>query len=165
MSFLLRCNKRTQRLERQQRITDEWEHLTWKIKVVSDNIWLPMIVEINMMTFSKKKKWMLVLLSEGQSLMICNVCWPLFYIKTMHFIRSVNKLLATNQSWKIKVAHFNLTHTKSEWLGHFLMNISLTFLPKTAVNVHIVKMVMKRLNLSSLNKRFNSYQSHITFTS
>lgn len=73
-----------------------------------------MIVEINVMTFSKKK-WMLVLLSEGQSLMIWKVYQPLFILyQTMHFIRSVIKLLATNQSSKIKVAHFNLTHTKSE---------------------------------------------------
>lgn len=74
-----------------------------------------MIVEINVMTFSKKKKRMLVLLSEGQSLMICKVYRPLFILyQTMHFIRPVINLLATNQSWKIKVVLFNLTCTKGE---------------------------------------------------
>lgn len=56
-----------------------------------------MIVKINVMTFSKKKR-MLVLLNEGQSLMICKVYRPLFILyQTMHFIRSVIKLLAINQ--------------------------------------------------------------------
>lgn len=87
---------------------------------------------------------MLVLLSEGQSLMICKVYRPLFILyQTMHFIRPVINLLATNQSWKIKVVLFNLTCTKGEWLGHFLMNISLTFLSKTTVNVRIAKIRLR----------------------